>query len=75
MVQAGVSKRQRNKRSNSHHSLDNRLTRDSRKQTNKQTNKKPASLTMPKPLTVWITTDCEKFFLKEMGIPDYLPAS
>ena len=40
MVQAGVSKRQRNKRSNRHHSLDNRLTRDSRKPTNKQTNKK-----------------------------------
>ena len=30
-----------------------------------------ALLTMPKPLTVWITTDCGKL-LKEMGIPDYL---
>ena len=30
-----------------------------------------ALLTMPKPLTVWITTNCEKF-LKEMGIPDHL---
>ena len=29
-----------------------------------------ALLTMPKPLTVWITTNCGKFF--EMGIPDYL---
>ena len=28
-------------------------------------------LTMPKPLTVWITTNCGKF-LKEMGIPDHL---
>ena len=32
---------------------------------------------MPKPLTMWITTDCGKFFffwkiLKEMGIPDHL---
>ena len=25
---------------------------------------------MPKPLTVWITTNCEKFL--EMGIPDHL---
>ena len=30
-----------------------------------------ALLTMPKPLTVWITTNCGKF-LKEMGIPDHL---
>ena len=29
-----------------------------------------ALLTMPKPLTVWITRNCGKFF--EMGIPDYL---
>ena len=28
-------------------------------------------VTMPKPLTVWITTNCGKI-LKEMGIPDYL---
>ena len=26
---------------------------------------------MPKPLSVWITTSCEKFS-KEMGVPDYL---
>ena len=30
-----------------------------------------ALLTMPKPLTVWITVNCGKF-LKELGIPDYL---
>ena len=30
-----------------------------------------ASLTMPKPLTVWITRNCGKF-LKEMGLPDHL---
>ena len=29
-----------------------------------------ALLTMPKPLTVWITINCEKFW--EMGIPDHL---
>ena len=29
-----------------------------------------ALLTMPKPLTVWITVNCGKFF--EMGIPDHL---
>ena len=28
-------------------------------------------LTMPKPLTVWITIKCKKL-LKEMGIPDHL---
>ena len=30
-----------------------------------------ALLTTPKPLTVWITTNCGKF-LKEIGIPDHL---
>ena len=30
-----------------------------------------ASLTIPKPLTVWITINCGKF-LKEMGIADHL---
>ena len=30
-----------------------------------------ASLTTPKPLTVWITKNCGKFF-KKMGIPDHL---
>ena len=30
-----------------------------------------ALLTMPKPLTVWITTNWK--ILQEMGIPDYLP--
>ena len=29
-----------------------------------------ALLTMPKPLTVWITTNCGKFL--EIGIPDHL---
>ena len=30
-----------------------------------------ALLTMPKPLTVWITINCAKI-LQEMGIPDHL---
>ena len=30
-----------------------------------------ALLTMPKPLTVWITTNCVQI-LEEMGIPDHL---
>ena len=29
-----------------------------------------ASLTMPKPLTVWVTANCGKFL--EIGIPDHL---
>ena len=33
--------------------------------------KTSAVLTMPKPLTVWITTNCGEF-LQEMGIPDHL---
>ena len=32
--------------------------------------KTSASLTMPKPLTVWITTECGIFL--ELGIPDHL---
>ena len=37
----------------------------------KKKKKKSASLTTPKPLTMWITTNCWKI-LKEMGIPDRL---
>ena len=33
--------------------------------------KKSASLTTLKPLTVWITTNCGKFF-RERGTPDHL---
>ena len=29
-------------------------------------------LTLPKPLTVWITINCGQFWKKEMGIPDHL---
>ena len=40
---------------------------------NQESSRKPsisALLTMPKPLTVWITTNCGKFL--QMGIPDHL---
>jgi len=42
----------------------------SKKQESSRKTSTSALLTMPKPLTVWITTNCGKFF--EMGIPDYL---
>ena len=41
-----------------------------RKQWNSRRISTSASLTMLKPLTVWITTNCGKFL--EMGIPDHL---
>ena len=41
-----------------------------RKQENCRKISTPASLTTPKPLTVWITANCR--ILKEMGILDHL---
>ena len=41
-----------------------------KKQENSRKRSISASLTTPKPLTVWITTNCGKF-LKEMGIPNH----
>ena len=52
-VQAGFYKRQRNQRSNCQHLLDHRKSKSSRKTS--------ALLTVPKPLTVWITINCGKF--------------
>ena len=43
----------------------------SRRQESSRKTSTSALLTMPKPLTVWITTNCGKF-LKEMGILDHL---
>ena len=40
-----------------------------RKQGNSRKTSTSASLTMLKPLTVWITTNCGKF-LKEVEVPD-----
>ena len=54
-VQAGF-KRQRNQRSNCQHPLDHRKSKSSRKTSIS------ALLTMPKPLTVWITISCGKFW-------------
>ena len=42
----------------------------SKKQESSRKISSSALLTMPKPLTVWITTN--RKFLKEMGIPDHL---
>ena len=42
----------------------------SKKQENSRKTSISALLTMPKPLTVWITTNWK--ILKEMGIPDHL---
>ena len=42
----------------------------SKKQESSRETSTSALLTMPKPLTVWITTICVKFI--EMGIPDHL---
>jgi len=54
-VQAGF-RRQRNQRSNCQHLLDHWISKSSRKTSTY------ALLTMPKPLTVWITTNCGKFW-------------
>ena len=43
----------------------------SKKQESSRKTSTSALLTMPKPLTVWITTNCGKFF-KEMRMPDHL---
>ena len=43
----------------------------SRKQESSRKTSISALLTMPKPLTVWITANCGKVF-QEMGIPDHL---
>ena len=42
----------------------------SRKQESSRKTSISALLTMPKPLTMWMTTNCK--ILKEMGIPDHL---
>ena len=43
----------------------------SKKQESSRKTSISALLTIPKPLTLWITINCGKF-LKEMGIPDHL---
>ena len=47
------------------------FTGPQKKQESSRKTSTSALLTMPKPLTVWITTNCGKFF-KEMGLPDHL---
>ena len=50
-------KRQRNQRSNCQHPLDHQKKQESSRKTSIS-----ALLTMPKPLIVWITTNCGKFW-------------
>ena len=51
-----IQKKQRNQRSNCQHLLDHRKSKRVPEKTYTS-----ALLTMPKPFTVWITTNCEKF--------------
>ena len=66
-VQTGFRKGRGNQRSNCQHPLDHRKKQESSRKTS-------ALLTMPKPLTVWITTKCGKF-LKRWEYQIVLPAS
>ena len=66
-IQAGFI-RQRNKRSNCQHPLEHRKSKSSRKTSTF------SLLTMPKPLTVWITTNFGKF-LKKLESQTTLPVS
>ena len=58
-VQSWIYKKQRNQRSNCQHALDHRKSKRIPKKEKKSTS---ALLTTPNPLTVWITTNCGKFF-------------
>ena len=64
-----IKKRQRNHRSRCQHLLDHRNSKRIPEKTFTS-----ASLTMPKPLTVWITTNCGKFF-KRCAYQNTLPPS
>ena len=63
-VKAGFRKGREN-RSNCQHPLDHQKSKRVQEKTSIS-----ALLTMPKPLTVWITVNWK--ILKEMGIPDHL---
>ena len=63
-----IQKRQRNQRSKCQHLLDHQKSKGSRKTSTS------ALLIMPKPLIVWITTDCGKF-LKRWEYQTTCPAS
>ena len=65
-----IYKRLRNQRSNCHNPLDHRKSKGMQKKKKISTS---VSLTTLKPLTVWITRNWK--ILKEMEIPDPLPAS
>ena len=44
----------------------------SKKQESSRKTSTSALLTMPKPLTMWIATNCGKLGIPETGIPDHL---
>ena len=67
-VQAGFRKGRENQRSNCQHPLDHRKSKSSRKTSTS------ALMIMPKPLIVWIITNCGKFF-KRWECQTTLPAS
>ena len=67
-VQDRFRKGRGTQRSNCQHLLDHQKKQESSRKTSIS-----ALLTMPKPLNVWITRNWK--ILKEMGIPDHLPAS
>ena len=56
VVKAGFRKGRENQRSNCQHPLDHRKSKSSRKTSTS------ALMIMPKPLIVWIITNCGKFF-------------
>ena len=56
--------KQRNQRSNCQHPLDHQKSKKSSRKTSTF-----ALLTMPKPLTIWLSTNWK--ILQEMGIPDH----
>ena len=63
-----IQKSQRNQKSNCQHLLDHQKSKSARKASTS------ALLTMPNPLTVWITTHCRKF-CKRWEYQNPFPAS
>ena len=75
-VQAGFRKVRKNQRSNSQHPLDHGKSKKTKQQQQQQKTEKKSTfalLNTPKPLTVWITTNCGKFFKRWEYQPPDLP--
>ena len=67
-IQPGFKKMQRNQKSNCQHLLDHRKSKKIPEKTSTS-----ALLTMPKPLTVWITINCGRFWERWNIRPPDLP--